>query len=395
MATSTPDPGATTRGIVAPTMPQAFGRGRYRVTGLIGIGGMGLVHRAHDEVLDRDVAIKVLADNLAADAEARTRFQREAQAAARLTHPHVVQVYDVGEDDGRPWFVMELVDGPSLADVLRTHGPLEAAQVAVVAAHALRGLGKAHAAGLLHRDLKPGNLMQAPDGTVKVADFGVAEATELPQLTRSGLVLGTLPYLAPERFSGAPASVRSDLYALGVTLLELLTGRAPEADPTGAPATVPIGDTVPPHLARLLQGCLAADPADRPVSAEAALALLSPPGPASVPVGDRTLLLPAAADVRTEVVAPEAAEPSPDGRGPGPRPLRARGAVHALALTGLAVLVAAALIGLGRGGASDDPTDAPAPDDVTGPTVPAGDTPADTARNLRDWILDRAADAPG
>jgi len=226
---------------------------------------MGLVRRARDTVLHRDVAVKLLADNLAADEDARERFLREARAAARINHPHVVVVHDVAEADGRPYLVMELVDGPSLADVLRHDGPLAPDEVVAVAAQALAGLAAAHTAGVLHRDVKPANLLRAPDGDVKVADFGVAEAADVPGLTRTGFVLGTRSYLAPERLRGAPASVRTDLYALGATLTELSTGAPPTDTPAAAVTAAPAG------LRRLVERLTASDPQGRPVSAEQAL----------------------------------------------------------------------------------------------------------------------------
>ena len=420
----TPEPTGTTSRPRSSGAPTSLAGGRYRLGELIGTGGMGLVHRAHDDVLGRDVAVKLLADNLAADAEARRRFEREAQAAARLTHPNVVQVYDVGEEDGRPYFVMELVDGPSLADLLHTRGTLPAREVEAVAIDALRGLARAHAAGLLHRDLKPGNLMRAPDGTVKVTDFGVAQATELPQMTRTGLVLGTLPYLAPERLTGAPASVRTDLYGLGATLLELLTGAPPDTrlDTSGVQVHGPGDlDTVPPSLAGLVQRCLAKDPEERPVSAEAALDLLTGSAPLPPRLDDdrtRTQVLPAVHDAPTQVVgssrddAPTQAVGALDEADPvtEPHPLRARGWTRWLALGGLAALLVAALIGLGNETATtpppaqDAPAETPAPEvttdtpsgetpaDATLPDggAPPGDTPAETVENLRDWILDQA-----
>ncbi|MBW3659520.1 MAG: serine/threonine protein kinase [Actinobacteria bacterium] len=385
--------------------PSTVGDGRYVLGDVLGSGGMGVVRRAVDEVLGRNVAVKLLADNLSLDPEARERFAREAQAAARLTHPNVVQVFDVGEEDGRPYFVMELVPGPSLGDVIRETGPMSAAEVEAAATHTLRGLARAHAAGLLHRDLKPGNLLRSPDGTVKVTDFGVAQAAELPGMTRTGLVLGTLPYLAPERLAGAPATVASDLYGLGATLLELLTGVSPDVQ-LGASRDTPWQqlDTVPPHLAGLIRSCLARDPADRPASAQEALAILEgdlPPPEAPAP-GPATEVLPVEGHAPTVAVSAgspsgattvddPAAPPAPAAAAGHPQPLRARGWVRWVVLLGLALLLLLALSSLLRGGdgvpADGDVPPADAPADPDG--VPAGDTPAETARNLAEWLRSR------
>lgn len=258
-----------------PSLPPRFGDDRYEVTGPLGSGGMGLVVRAHDHQLDRPVAIKVLADNLAADDQARERFRREAHAAAALTDPHVVAVHDVGEEQGRPYLVMELVDGPSFAQLLSTRGPLDPDAVGRAARGALHGLRRAHDAGVLHRDVKPGNLLDGPDGTVKVTDFGVAAVADAPGLTRTGFVIGTAGYLAPERRRGEPATPRTDLWSLGATLVELATGHPPDAD-TSARLDAR-AHRLPVPLRRLLDRLLADEPDARPASAAEALALLSAP----------------------------------------------------------------------------------------------------------------------
>jgi eukaryotic-like serine/threonine-protein kinase len=235
--------GEPTQGL--PVHLHTLANGRYVLGRQLGAGGMGIVRAAHDELLHRDVAVKLLADNLAADPEARERFLREARAAARIHDPHVVAVHDVGDEAGRPYLVMELVDGPSLADVLATDGKLAPHEVVEVAAQALAGIASAHRADLLHRDVKPGNLLRHPDGTIKVTDFGVAEAADVPGLTRTGFVIGTRSYLAPERRRGLPADARTDLYALGATLVELLTGRPPsdEDPPYELPEGIPDGSS--------------------------------------------------------------------------------------------------------------------------------------------------------
>jgi eukaryotic-like serine/threonine-protein kinase len=258
---------------LTPLLPRTIADGRYRVSGQLGVGGMGVVLRAKDETLDREVAVKMLADNLSLDEGSRTRFLREARAAAAITDPRVVGVYDVGEQDGRPFLVMECVDGASLAEILAEDGPLPGDEVLDVATDALAGLGRAHDAGLLHRDVKPGNLLRAPDGTTKVTDFGVAIAVDGDRLTRTGFVIGTAAYLAPERRRGEPATVRTDLWALGATLTELLTG-----EPPGDAADAVLArrrSELPPRLLWLVRRLLAADPDDRPQDALEALEVLA------------------------------------------------------------------------------------------------------------------------
>lgn len=266
------DGGPPTRPV--PLAPAAFGDdARYRVTGQLGSGGMGLVLRARDTLLERDVAIKLLADNLSADAGARERFLREARSAAAIHDPRVVAVHDVGEQEGRPYLVMECVEGGSLAEALAADGPLDGDDVADAAVDALAGLARAHEAGLLHRDVKPGNLLRGADGTVKVTDFGVAVAADGPALTRTGYVMGTAGYLAPERRRGEPATVATDLWALGATLLELLTDHHPGDEADAALASR--GDEVPTGLRTLIDRLLTDDPAGRPASALDALPLVA------------------------------------------------------------------------------------------------------------------------
>lgn len=204
---------------------------RYLVETLIGRGGMAAVYRGRDELLARPVALKVLVGPLAHDPAASKRFRAEARAAAAVTHPNVVGVYDVGEDGEWAFIVMELVQGESLAKRL-TQGPLEPAAAALVGADVLSGLEAAHQSGLLHRDIKPGNVILTPDGTAKLADFGIAKAmksvaTATQPVSDPGIVLGTLSYLAPERLRGEAASVRSDIWSVGAVLYEAVTGRSP------------------------------------------------------------------------------------------------------------------------------------------------------------------------
>ena len=204
---------------------------RYRRVRLLGRGGMATVELAHDTELDRPVAIKRLADNLAANEEYKRRFLREARLAARLSNPNIVAVYDAGAENGVPFIVMEYVEGETLGDLLQRRGRLDPAEAVALALQACSGLETAHEAGLVHRDIKPQNLLITPEGTLKIADFGIARSLDGTQLTQAGTVLGTAGYLAPEQAAGEPVTAVADIYALGAVLYELLTGRPPyEAD---------------------------------------------------------------------------------------------------------------------------------------------------------------------
>jgi eukaryotic-like serine/threonine-protein kinase len=250
--------------------------GRYRLECQIAAGGVGEVWRAEDTVLTRTVAVKLLRAELASQAETLARFRAEARHAGALSHPAIARVYDYGDPvPPHPAFlVMELVDGPSLAAVL-TAGPIGAAQTMDVVAQVASGLQTAHAAALVHRDIKPGNLLLAADGQVKITDFGIAHVAGSVPVTSTGIVMGTPAYIAPERVSGASATPASDLYSLGVVAYECLAGAAPF---TGKPLEVavahrdlplpPFPHAVPAEVARLVGELTAKDPAARPASAE-------------------------------------------------------------------------------------------------------------------------------
>ena len=204
--------------------------GRYRIDGRLGAGGMSTVFRATDSVLERPVAIKLLAEHLAEDEAFVARFRREALAAAKLMHPNVVQVFDSGRDpeSDRHYIVMEYVDGPSCADLLREHKRLEIDETVAIVRDACQALDYAHRAGVIHRDVKPGNLLVASEtGTTKLADFGIAKAAEQTRITQVGSVLGTAAYLSPEQARGDEAGPESDIYSLGVCTYKFLTGRLP------------------------------------------------------------------------------------------------------------------------------------------------------------------------
>ena len=225
---------------------------RYRSPERIGQGGMGDIYRATDSVLGRDVAIKILAGRYVQDEPVRQRFTREALAAARLSgEQNIVTIFDVGEYRGRSYIVMAYLSGGSLEDVLRRDGAQQPQQAFTWLDEAARALDAAHARGVVHRDIKPGNLMLDAEGHVHVADFGIASAAGMDSLTMTGMVLGTAGYLSPEQAQGERATPASDRYALGVVAFELLTGRRPfEADSPTAEAAAHVNAPVP-SIARL------------------------------------------------------------------------------------------------------------------------------------------------
>jgi serine/threonine protein kinase len=334
---------------------------RYRLERPLGHGGMASVYLGRDTELDRPVAVKLLAENAAGDDGLRERFVREARIAARLSHPNVVSVYDAGEDDGRPYIVMECVQGETLSELLAWRGRLPPEEARDLALQAARGLAHAHAAGLVHRDIKPQNLLLRQDGTLKIADFGIARAAEGTALTQAGTVLGTAAYLAPEQALGEEVGPAADIYSLGAVLYELLTGRLPYefdsladlAEKQRQHAIKPVRELapdVPRDLEDVVMRCLARNPAYRP------------------------------ADLEREL-APEAAEPPTQRmsltRRPPNRRLLWLGAAGAAALA--AILLAVTLTG---GHSSKQP--APRPRAV--PQIPRGADAQEQARNIAAWV---------
>jgi serine/threonine protein kinase len=246
---------------------------RYELGEIIGVGGMGEVRAAQDLTLDRPVAIKFLRPHLGPTAEIRARFDTEAKAAARLNHPNIVGVFDSGDDEGVPFIVMERLSGRTLADRI-AEGPFNEWEARRIGLEVLSALEASHEEGILHRDLKPGNVMLTEKGVAKVVDFGIAKAVEGLDLTDSGLTLGTPGYLAPERIAGDPATPATDVYSVGVILYEMLTGKKPyEADtPVGLLRALQEGEPEPlerarpdlhPTFAAIIERALAKEPRRR------------------------------------------------------------------------------------------------------------------------------------
>ncbi|TDO35624.1 serine/threonine-protein kinase [Kribbella sp. VKM Ac-2527] len=353
--------------------------GRYRKVELLGRGGAGEVWRAEDEVLARPVALKLLRRLDGDPMDEVERFRIEAQAAARLTHPNVVATYDVGTTDDQVFLVMELVTGKDLAQLLKTNGLPAAKVIADVAVQGARALDAAHAAGIVHRDVKPGNLLLATDGTLKITDFGLAHTGGLNGAT-GPVLLGTAAYISPEQVRGGQATPASDWYSFGCVLYELLEGVPPFVGDSADAVlrqhleTTPIPvrrDDASDGLAELVMRLLAKDPAERPSSAADVTGLLSGDGqltaahsPVFEPVGNATQVLP--------FVAPAAAlsggQPAQDGldadggQGHGSHAAPRRPLPFAKAIIGVAVvlagIVAAAFL---REGVSDPSAQAGAP----------------------------------
>jgi serine/threonine protein kinase len=343
--------------------------GRYEIQRVLGDGAMAKVLLAHDAELGREVALKLLDEGLAADPTFRARFAREARVAAGLSHPNVVTVFDVGETDGRPFIVMELVTGRTLDERLRRDGALSANDVLAIARQVCAGLEHAHANGLVHRDLKPGNLIERDDGTVKIADFGIARPVEGTELTETGTIVGTAAYLAPEQAEAGRLTPATDLFALGVVLYELLTGRQPwKVDSLASLARR--GDATPPELPRgtppglrtAIERCLRQDPEDRPSSAAEVSGLLDERDE------DATVVIPGATPRRR-------------------RTRRSTASLLAIAAGLLLLVVVLAALGLAlrTGGDSGEP---PAPAQVQ--PIQEGATPSEDARNLADWLRENA-----
>jgi eukaryotic-like serine/threonine-protein kinase len=261
--------------------------GRYRLVELLGQGGMATIYRARDSQLERDVAIKILRPEYGADPDFIDRFRHEAQAAASLNHPGIVAVYDYGTDPAGPYIAMELIEGEDLSTIIRRTGALPPRAAARLVAQAARAVGAAHDRGIVHRDIKPGNLLVARDGRLKVTDFGIARAISESGLTLPGTTLGSVHYFSPEQARGEMATPASDIYSLGIVLYELLTGRRPWTGDTAAaiatarltgavPSPSAAHGGIPPSLEAIDRKALASNPDERFASAaEMAAALES------------------------------------------------------------------------------------------------------------------------
>src|SRR5664280_617006 len=259
--------------------PRVFSE-RYELNHLIARGGMAEVYRAHDRLLDRPVALKVLFPELSVDRSFVERFRREAQAAANLSHPNIVPVFDWGEDTGTYFIVMEFIDGRPLSSILKSAGTLSAERTADIGAHVAAALGYAHKHGVIHRDVKPGNVLITDDGQVKVTDFGIARAINTEEsLTQTGAVMGTATYFSPEQAEGIGVDPRSDIYSLGVVLFEMVTGRAPFLGDTPVavaskhvrdtpPVPREINPSIPPTFEAIILKSMAKDPNHRYTTAE-------------------------------------------------------------------------------------------------------------------------------
>ena len=357
---------------VTKTMTDLLGRERYRIDRTLGVGAMGTVYLARDTILDRVVAIKVLADHLAADDAFRERFLREARLAARLCHPNIVQVFDAGEDEGRPFLVMEHVDGDTLADRQAGERRCTPAELVSLTAELAAGLAHAHAAGIVHRDVKPHNVLLRADGVAKLTDFGIARAVTESGLTEIGTVLGTAAYMAPEQAAGQEVGPAADVYALGGLVRHLAAG------------------PLPPALEALVDGALAPDPAARPSAEEMHLRLaalaeetaVSPGPPPADPTGP--MVVSGAAEVApTEVRSSHPTElmpPSEPRWTPEPWWRVAAAIVVAVLLAGFLSLTRDS----GGSGETTPTTTASVP------AVPTAPDPAQAARNLAEWLRGQA-----
>jgi serine/threonine protein kinase len=353
-------------------LSETIADGRYRIERTLGRGAMAVVYLAHDEELQRRVAIKILVEHLGGDESIRTRFLREAKVASRLSHPNVVQVYDANAAGARLFIVMEHVPGSTLSE----SGKVPYDKAVELVLQACAGLQHAHEAGLVHRDVKPANLLLREDGVLKIADFGIARVADATQLTKQGTILGTAAYLAPEQAAGEEVGPPADIYAIGAVLYELLTGRPPyEVDSLAelgerqrAGVITPprdLDDSIPSGIEAAVMHALAREPGFRPSSAADFAQELAAGAAGAASTGARRTTAFGAQQTRSY------------------RSIRRKG--RWLLVVGAAVLaLAAAIFAIIRrddGGISSSP-----PPTAVIPSPARGATPADQARNLSTWL---------
>ncbi len=329
--------------------------GRYELGRQLGAGGMARVYLGHDRLLDREVAVKVLAEPYASDPNFVERFRREASAAAGLNHPNIVAVYDRGEADGSYYIVMEFLAGPDLKQVIRSRAPLPATEAIDATQQILAALGAAHRRDVVHRDVKPQNVLVAEDGHLKVTDFGIARAGAESDMTEAGSVIGTAQYLSPEQARGDEVTAASDTYAVGIVLYEMLTGRVPfDGGPPVAVAMKQISDepvsprivepSVPRELEAVVMRSLAKRPSERYRTAEEMSRALAEARAAIDGSGGTTRMMPVAGPPTRVMGPPTAATRVAPPPPPEPPPRRRRWPVIAGILVLLVALAAAAFV---------------------------------------------------
>jgi eukaryotic-like serine/threonine-protein kinase len=360
--------------------------GRYRLLRRIAAGGMGSVWEAEDTLLHRRVAVKILSEALSSDQRFVERFRREAQATAGLSHPNIAGVFDYGEDDERPFIVMELIEGETLAERIARRGRLPWTEAVSITERVAAALETAHNAGIVHRDVKPGNIIITSSGDVKVMDFGIAAATWATPLTATGTAMGTATYISPEQASGKRATPASDVYSLGVVLYEMLTGAPPfTGDSPVAVAMAHVHDAppsvvertpdVPRHVAVVCERALAKDPNLRPSSAGALASMLVAPDRATSPLPqqrtDATDVLVSVTEPGGAVVLPDAARRAKvAGRGSHRSDAPSRRGALLLFVLGLVLLGAILAATLVRGGGGPNPGPSPKPSKAATVRVP-------------------------
>jgi serine/threonine protein kinase len=368
--------------------------GRYELEELVGSGGMSSVYRAHDKLLERTVALKILHEQFTRDDAYVERFRREARAVAQLAHPNIVTVIDRGEQDGRQFIVFEYVDGMNLKELLDQEGPIEPREAIELALQVARGLSFAHENGLVHRDVKPQNVLIDGDGRAKVTDFGIAHALDVDGMTITGTIMGSSNYIAPEQARGEPVDEQSDIYSLGCVLYEMLTGRQPfEADTPVAVAykhvheapTPPrsLDPSIPAALEAVALRAMEKDPAARfPSVAEMTARLDDATGP--LPPAGSTQPLPATVAIPATTPLPRRTDRDP----------RRRGMVPVLALIAVLAVLGALAFALFRGDPPPDggsavsptrsasPSPSPSPSSTPSPPPDSVEAAAEAVRTV-------------